>query len=76
MLVELNGCGSEPIHIYDPNKKIWQAWKIIIQHWKLMYTIAAQHHKKAVPYLSLKQIRGLQRQEKEIIWKTARMQEC
>jgi hypothetical protein len=76
MLVELNGCGSEPIHIYDPNKKIWQAWKIIIQHWKLMYTIAAQHHKKAVPYLSLKQIRGLQRQEKEIIGKTVRMQEC
>jgi ATP-grasp domain len=76
MLVELNGCGSEPIHIYDPNKKIWQAWKIIMQHWKLMYTIAAQHHKKSVPYLSLRQIRELQRQEKEIIRKTARMQEC
>jgi hypothetical protein len=41
-----------------------------------MYTVATQHHKRAVPYLSLKEIRKLQRQEKEIIGKAVRMQEC
>jgi hypothetical protein len=54
-LVELNGAGSEPTHIYDPAKSLWQAWKIIIYHFDMMYKIANAHHKKGVPYLSLKQ---------------------
>ena len=40
MIVELNGSGSEPTHIYDPSKRIWNAWKIILFHWKKMYQIA------------------------------------
>jgi len=74
MLVELNGCGSEPTHIYDPQKKILQAWKIILQHWRLMYTIAAHHHKKGTPYLTTRQARLLQRQDKEIVSKALLMQ--
>jgi hypothetical protein len=66
MIVELNGSGSEPTHIYDPAKSIWQAWKIIVQHWKLMYKIAAAHHKNGVPYLSFKDGRKLQRMENVI----------
>jgi hypothetical protein len=66
MIIELNGSGSEPTHIYDPGKKIWQAWKIILQHWKIMYRIAAQHHKNGVPYLSIKQGRQLLHKEKEL----------
>lgn len=66
MIVELNGSGSEPTHIYDPAKSIWQAWKIILHHWKLMYTIALLHHKNGVPYLSFKEGRRLQRMEKAV----------
>ncbi|MGC4101832.1 hypothetical protein [Ferruginibacter sp.] len=66
MIVELNGSGSEPTHIYDPRKTIWQAWKIILQHWKLLYNIAAANHKNGVPYLSFKEGRKLQQIEKEI----------
>ncbi len=66
MIIELNGSGSEPTHIYDPNKSIVQAWKIILQHWKIMYSIAAVHHKNGVPYMSLKEGRRLQKMESEI----------
>lgn len=66
MIVELNGSGSEPTHIYDPKKNIWQAWKIILQHWKLMYKIALAHHKNGIPYLSFPEGRKLQRIEKAI----------
>jgi hypothetical protein len=66
MIIELNGSGSEPTHIYDPKKKIWQAWKIILQHWKIMYQIAATNHKNGVSYLSFKEGRRLQQQEQAI----------
>jgi hypothetical protein len=66
MLIELNGSGSEPTHMYDPAKSIWQAWKIILQHWKWMYQIASAHHKKGVPYLPFKDGRKLQRMENAI----------
>ena len=66
MLVELNGSGSEPTHIYDAQKTIWQAWKIILQHWKIMYQIASYHHKNGVPYLTIKEGRRLQKQERKL----------
>ncbi len=66
MIIELNGSGSEPTHIYDPAKKIWQAWKIILQHWKIMYRISVANHKNGVAYLSVKEGRALQKMESAI----------
>lgn len=66
MIIELNGSGSEPTHMYDPQKTIWQAWKIILQHWKIMYQIAVTNHKSGVSYLSFYEGRRLQQQEQAI----------
>jgi hypothetical protein len=61
-VIELNGSGSEPTHLYDSTHPIWKAWKIIIQHWKIMNTIAKQHHNNNVPYTSYKEGKKLQQQ--------------
>ncbi|TAD85734.1 MAG: D-alanine--D-alanine ligase [Bacteroidetes bacterium] len=42
-IVELNGAGSEPTHMYDPKHSIFFAWKEIIRHWKLLYLISKQN---------------------------------
>ncbi|GGB12589.1 NRDE family protein [Puia dinghuensis] len=39
-IIELNGAGSEPTHIYDPDHSLFFAWKEIIRHWRLLYTIS------------------------------------
>lgn len=39
-IVELNGAGSEPTHIYDPSHSIFFAWREIIRHWRLLYRIS------------------------------------
>jgi hypothetical protein len=39
-IIELNGAGSEPTHIYDPAHSIFFAWKEIIRHLGLLYTIS------------------------------------
>jgi len=44
-IIELNGAGSEPTHIYDPAHSIFFAWREIIRHWKILYKISKQNHK-------------------------------
>ena len=54
-IIELNGAGSEPTHIYDPKHSIFFAWKEIIWHWWMLATISIQNKKKGFSYLSFKE---------------------
>ncbi len=65
-IVELNGCGAEPAHIYHPSSSIWTAIGVLITHWKNMYRISAENHKHGVPYLSLKEGREIYRKFKAL----------
>lgn len=58
-IVELNGAGSEPTHMYDPKHSIFFAWREIIRHWILLYKISSiNHYSKHIPYM--KTSHGLQ----------------
>lgn len=52
-IIELNGAGSEPTHIYDPQHSIFFAWKEIIRHWNILWKISRQNHKEQnLPYMN------------------------
>jgi len=54
-IIELNGAGSEPTHIYDPRHSIFWAWKEIIKHLNILYRISKQnHHPETSPYMSMR----------------------
>ncbi len=53
-IIELNGAGSEPAHIYDPKHSIFFAWKEIIKHQHILYKISVQNNQKGFPFLSFK----------------------
>lgn len=53
-IIELNGAGSDPTHMYDPKHSILFAWKEVVRHWKMLYTVSKQNNKKGFPYLSFK----------------------
>jgi hypothetical protein len=55
LIVELNGAGSEPTHIYDPKHSIFFAWKELARHITYMYQISVANHKRGFPYLSHKE---------------------
>jgi hypothetical protein len=52
-ILEFNGAGAEPHHMYGNGNNLLEAFKIIIHHWRVLYTIAAHHHKQGIPYKSL-----------------------
>jgi hypothetical protein len=53
-VIELNGAGSEPTHVYDPAHSIFFAWKEIIRHLRLLYQISqANARQQGLRYMSL-----------------------
>jgi hypothetical protein len=50
-IIEVNGAGAEPTHIYDPRHSLFFAWKEIIRHWFMLFRISRINHKKGHRYL-------------------------
>jgi hypothetical protein len=59
MVMELNGCGAEPAHIYEPGFSLWKAFGVLQAHWKTLYTISVYNHKLGVQYMPFKEGRKL-----------------
>jgi hypothetical protein len=53
-IIEFNGCGAEPNHIYDCGMNVWQAYGEILRHWKALYRISRYNHRNGTPYWSFK----------------------
>ena len=49
-ILEFNGCGAEPHHVYGDGKTLLQACSILVHHWNVMYRIAQYNHQQGVPY--------------------------
>ncbi len=49
-VLEYNGVGAEPNHIYDCGMSYREALKVIVSHWEDMYRIGKINNKKGVPY--------------------------
>lgn len=54
-IIELNGAGSEPTHMYDPRHSLFDAWGFIIRHWIILWRISRRNHAKGVPYMTFKE---------------------
>lgn len=54
-IVELNGCGAEPAHIYHPGSSIREAFKVLFTHWRNLYEISIQNHARGVPYITFRE---------------------
>ena len=54
-IIEVNGSGSEPTHIYDPKHSVFYAWREIIRHWRWLYHISKSQAARGVRPLTLRQ---------------------
>jgi hypothetical protein len=51
-ILEFNGAGAEPNHIYDAGIGLAAAYKEILLHWKVLYQISKYNHQNGSPYWS------------------------
>ncbi len=54
-ILELNGAGSEPGHIYDPGFSLWQAYKDVCWHLSMLQKTSALNKQSGVGYWSFKE---------------------
>jgi len=54
-IIELNGVASEPAHIYDPDFKLLEAYKVVLRQWKVIHTISRKNHQLGIAYLPVKE---------------------
>ena len=65
-IVELNGCGAEPAHIYDPTFKMVDAIMVLFRHWRTIFEIARENHKRGVPFITFREAKMYHRKFKDV----------
>jgi hypothetical protein len=65
-ILEINGVGSDPAHIFDPNTRFFEIWAAYFRLWKKIYEISTALHRQGVPYMSLKEYRNFAKKQKEM----------
>lgn len=73
-IIELNGAGSEPTHMYDPKHSLFFAWKEIIRHWKMLYEISIQNKGRGFPVLSYSDGKKMFKENSRLVKKLDKMQ--
>ena len=61
-ILEYNGAGAEPNHIYDCGMSYWNALKEVARHWDDLYRIGKINNRNGVPYWSF--FRGKKQMDK------------
>lgn len=67
-IIELNGSGSEPTHIYDPRHSVFWAWGEIAKHWKILYRVSKLNHQlQNTPYMTTRMGLDMFKQNSEYV---------
>lgn len=62
-IVELNGAGAEPAHIYHPNFPILKGQHVIFSHFNKMCDIGIENSKRGYKYMDLKEFISVRKRQ-------------
>lgn len=65
-ILELNGCGAEPAHIYHPGYSLLKAVNVLFVHWRNIFVIARQNQAQGVKFISFTEGRKLYKKFKAV----------
>ena len=63
-ILELNGAGAEPAHIYDPSFSFFKAQLVLANHYRMMYLASKENNKLGAPFMTLQNYKKLKKAEK------------
>ncbi len=66
VVLELNGCGAEPAHIYQPGFSLWEGLRVLFQHWSDIYRVSRENHQRGTPYIGFLEARQIYRRFKSL----------
>lgn len=63
-IMELNGVGAEPAHIYDPHYPFFSMYGDLLKHFSIIQKIATINHRRGVPYMTWAEVKEMFRMHK------------
>src|SRR5688572_7884935 len=54
-VMELNGCGAEPAHIYQPGYSLRKAFGVLFMHWRNIFLIARENTEQGARLITLRE---------------------
>jgi hypothetical protein len=64
-ILELNGAGAQPAHIYNPGFSFLEAQYVLAKHYKMMFEAAVENNRKGIRYMSYQSFKRTKKLEKE-----------
>jgi hypothetical protein len=49
-ILEFNGSGAEPNHVYNAGFSLFDAYRVFLHHWKVLYEISKYNKQHGIPY--------------------------
>jgi hypothetical protein len=49
-ILEFNGSGAEPNHVYNAGFSLFKAYSVFLHHWKVLFEISRYNHRNGIPY--------------------------
>jgi hypothetical protein len=56
-IMEYNGVGAEPAHVYDPSIPVWKKYRDFFRHWHILYQIYQVQKTKNIRPMHWKEVR-------------------
>jgi hypothetical protein len=63
-ILELNGAGAEPSHIYQPGFSFFKAQKVLAQHFNMVFQVAKANQQQGIKYMTFKAYKQTKQLEK------------
>jgi hypothetical protein len=63
-ILELNGAGAQPAHIYDPKFSFLEAQYVLAKHYKMMFDAATENNRRGIRYMSYQSFKKTKKLEK------------
>ncbi|MCU0428526.1 MAG: hypothetical protein MUF42_01015 [Cytophagaceae bacterium] len=60
-ILELNGAGAEPAHIYQPGFPYRKGIGSLLLHWRILFEISMENHRSGVPFMAYKDWKKLRK---------------
>jgi hypothetical protein len=54
-ILELNGCGAEPGHIYQPGFSFWTALVVLYRHWQDIFRVSMENKDRGVKFTTVQE---------------------
>jgi hypothetical protein len=65
-ILEINGVGSDPAHVFDPNIPLLDVYSAYFSLWKTIFEVSTAQHRRGIPYMTWSEFRFFSKQQHNV----------